>query len=299
MLVLLLCGPNLFSVDIERDIVSRGSALLGTPYRYGGTTPSGFDCSGLVNYLYKSHIPSLPRSASAMSRFGTTVALDRIAPGDLVFYATGSDRNEITHVGIYIGQNTLIQSVSAGPVRGVVLTDLDEAYWKQRYKWTKRVFPEVLKAEVKPVNVTYSKGSYSGTAENMEPEGQGVMELNNGDVYEGEFRNGLFHGLGEYQYSNGDRYVGKFENGREAGGEIVRSDGSRYSAIRNEEGTLYIARREDRSSNRVNYLLEVPTQWDDWLAYEKEKFEESLQQDREAIQNEQDRFEEWKKKSGL
>ena len=115
MVLFLLISATCFSVDIQNEIIEKGSRLVGTPYRYGGTSPSGFDCSGLVNYLYKPHISNLPRTASAMSGFGTTISLNEIAMGDLVFYATGSNRNDITHVGIYIGQNTLIQAVSAGP----------------------------------------------------------------------------------------------------------------------------------------------------------------------------------------
>lgn len=295
-----LWGSSLcFSVDIGRDIVERGSALVGSPYRYGGTNPSGFDCSGLVNYLYKPFLPDLPRNASSIAHFGSTVDLDDIVPGDLVFYATGSDRSEITHVGIYIGQNTLIQAVSAGPVRGVVLTDLDEKYWKSRFKWAKRVFPRLETAESQSVNLAYSKGQYQGQAEELEPEGRGRMDLKNGDYYIGDFKDGLFHGKGEYHYGNGDVYIGQFSNGRESGGELVRSDGSRYSAQRNESGTLIINSRADKSSNRINYLLETPTQWDDWLENERKLFEETLQADNNAADDEQRRFEEWKKNSGF
>jgi len=237
----------------------------------------------------------LPRSASAMSGFGTTIPLYELSMGDLVFYATGSNSDEITHVGIYIGQNTLIQSVSAGPERGVILTDIDEKYWNERFKWAKRVFSRVLKAEVQTISMEYNKGTYDGTAANNEPEGSGKMSLENGDAYEGQFHNGLFHGLGKYRYSNGDIYVGKFENGRESGGEIIRSDGSRYNAQRDSSGALIINRKEDRSGNRNNYLLEAPVHWDNWLTYEMEQFEESMSADREAIQSEAERFEEWKK----
>lgn len=289
-----------FSFDIGRDIVKKGSALLGTPYRYGGTTPTGFDCSGLVNYLYKPHIPDLPRKASAMARFGTTVSKDAIIPGDLVFYATGRDRLSITHVGIYIGQNTLIQAVSAGPVRGVVLTDFDEKYWKERFVLAKRVIKDQssLKGD-ESVDLQYSKGHYKGMVDNLEPEGVGLMELENGDFYKGDFQKGLFNGMGEYHYSNGDVYSGRFDKGRESGGELIRSDGSRYSAFRNESGVLIINNRADRSTNRKNYFLEVPDKWDRWMDQEQKAFNESINSDNQAVEDEMKRFEEWKKESGL
>lgn len=284
-----------FPVDIQKDIIEKGSRLVGTPYRFGGTTPSGFDCSGLVNYLYKPHVPSLPRSASSMADFGITVPIKEIAMGDLVFYATGADPYDITHVGIYIGQKTLIQSVSDGPERGVILTDLDEKYWKDRFKWVKRVFPRLLKSEVQTINTNFTKGSYEGAAADYEPEGIGLMNLKNGDVYEGQFHNGLFNGEGKYYYSNGDIYTGVFLDGREAGGDIIRSDGSRYSAYRDSSGTLIINRKVDNSGDRTNYLLEVPTNWDDWLDREMALFEASMKADRDAVQSEAERFEEWKK----
>jgi len=297
--ILFLLGSVCFPVDIGQDIIARGAELVGTPYRYGGTNPGGFDCSGLVNYLYKPFLPGLPRTASSMSRYGTAISPDQLKAGDLVFYATGHDRSSVTHVGIYIGQNTLIQAVSAGPVRGVVLTDIDEKYWKERYAGARRVFPRSEERELRSVNLSYSKGHYSGTVENLEPDGRGRMVLNNGDVYMGDFLDGLFHGSGEYHYGNGDVYKGHFIRGRESGGELIRSDGSRYSAVRNEAGQLIINRRVDRSSNRINYLLQAPTQWDQWLEHEQNLFEESLQSDNSAVEEEQRRFEEWKKSSGL
>lgn len=295
LILVLLVDTFCFSLDITRDIIGKGSRLVGTPYRYGGTTPSGFDCSGLVNYLYKPHIPSLPRTASAMASFGTAVPLYEISIGDLVFYATGSDPGEITHVGIYIGQNTLIQAVSAGPERGVILTDLNEKYWKERYKRAMRVLPVQHNDDVQNISRNFKRGSYEGTARNNEPEGNGRMIFDNGDIYEGQFRNGLFHGSGKYRYSNGDIYAGEFERGRETGGEILRADGSRFSASRDINGVLIINRRIDRSRNRINALLEVSSDWDVWLEMERAKFKSSRRAEQEAIDSEAERFEEWKK----
>jgi len=291
----LLFTSNLFSFDIQHDIIQKGSELVGTPYRYGGTNPSGFDCSGLVNYLYKPHIPSLPRTASQLSGYGTTVPLYEITGGDLVFYATGQNPDEITHVGIYIGQNTLIQAVSAGPERGVILTDLNEKYWRDRYKWTRRILFPGSDKELAKIEMNFNKGSYSGTASNNEPEGEGRMIMENGDVYSGQFHNGLFHGLGEYFYSNDDIYVGEFENGRESGGDIVKPDGSRYRAKRDSRGILIVNNRADTGESRINHLITPPTNWDDWQKYEMEQFEASKRAGREAVQSEAERFEEWKK----
>ncbi len=296
--LLILISQNIFSLDIKKEIIDKGSQLIGSPYRTGGANPSGFDCSGLVNYLYKPHVPSLPRTASQLSRYGTTINKGDLSAGDLVFYATGVDKNEITHVGIYIGQNTLIQAVSAGPSRGVVLTDLDEKYWKSRFKWIKRVVPEETEKKQEEININYNKGNYSGTASNNEPEGNGQMIMVNGDVYKGEFHNGRFHGKGEYHYSNGDVYIGNFENGFESDGEIVKSDGSRYSATRDSRGNLVIGNRIDRSQNHNNYLINPDTSWDNWLKLEGDRFEARKKAEADALNGEKERFEEWKKNNG-
>ena len=295
LILFILFSSRVFSLDIQEDIVEKGSGLVGTPYRYGGTNPSGFDCSGLVNFLFKPHIPSLPRTSSGLSLYGITIPFYEISAGDLVFYATGSDRNEITHVGIYIGQNTLIQAVSAGPERGVILTDLDEKYWKDRYKWAKRVLPQVNKKDLENISMDFNKGHFSGSANNYEPEGDGQMILENGDTYKGQFHNGLFHGFGEYRYGNGDIYVGNFDQGRESGGEILKSDGSRYYAERNVQGRLFIGNRIDTGNTRTNYLMKSSTNWDDWLSLEMEQFEASKKAGESAAQSELERFEEWKK----
>ncbi len=129
----------MISAGTAGDILKSASALVGTPYRYGGTSPSGFDCSGLLYYLYGRIVPAFPRSSSEQARAGSAVDKASLAPGDLVFYATGSNRAEITHAAIYVGSNTVIQAVSQGPQTGVVITDMDERYWKARYVTARRV----------------------------------------------------------------------------------------------------------------------------------------------------------------
>jgi hypothetical protein len=291
----LLFSTAVFALDIQLDIIEKGSELVGTPYRYGGTNPSGFDCSGLVNYLYKPHIPALPRTASELSRYGSLVPLYGLSRGDLVFYATGQNPDEITHVGIYIGQDTLIQAVSRGPERGVILTDLNEEYWKDRYKWIRRVLPYEITDEKASIEIQFNKGTYRGTAINNEPEGEGEMVLENGDTYTGQFHKGVFQGIGQYRYSNGDVYIGEFEKGMESGGEIISPNGDKDLARRDSRGSLIINNRTDTGQGRINYLIAPSTSWDDWLKNEMESFKASLQAEQEAIKSEQERFEEWKK----
>mgnify|MGYP003621880082 FL=1 len=118
-------------------VTLRALSLVGTPYRYGGNTPeSGFDCSGLVNYVYSDMLAlRLPRSSRELAGVqGPRLAPERLASGDLVFF--GSSGN-VTHVGIYVGEGRFVHAPSTG---GTVRLDrLDGPYWRDHYSGAKRV----------------------------------------------------------------------------------------------------------------------------------------------------------------
>ena len=118
-------------------VTLRALSLVGTPYRYGGNTPdSGFDCSGLVNYVYRDMLDlRLPRSSRELAAVqGAKLGPDRLASGDLVFFGS---RGEVSHVGIYVGEGRFVHAPSSG---GTVRLDrLDGAYWKGHYSGAKRV----------------------------------------------------------------------------------------------------------------------------------------------------------------
>ncbi|MDO8678970.1 MAG: C40 family peptidase [Acidobacteriota bacterium] len=114
---------------------SAALSLRGAPYRFGGTDPNGFDCSGLVSYVFGQHGLTMPREAREQFKVGKAVPRDRLEPGDLVFFSTVAPG--ASHVGIAIGGD---QFVHAPSERGVVRVDqLSTQYWATRFIGAKRV----------------------------------------------------------------------------------------------------------------------------------------------------------------
>ena len=101
---------------------------LGTPYRFGGSTPRGFDCSGLVYYTYYKAGIRVPRSTMAQYRHARPVALKNLQPGDLVFFRIA--HRSVSHVGIYAGNARFIHAPSRGRV--VSYDSLNDPYWRKR-----------------------------------------------------------------------------------------------------------------------------------------------------------------------
>jgi putative cell wall-binding protein len=133
-------GKNVVTDDVLRflkfdiqSLINTAKALQGVPYTYGGTTPSGFDCSGYINYVYKQHGIELPRTTRDIWNVGTKVSQPSI--GDIVFFETYKPGP--SHAGIYIGNNEFIHASSS---RGVSITSMDNSYFKPRYLGAKRVF---------------------------------------------------------------------------------------------------------------------------------------------------------------
>jgi lipoprotein Spr len=122
-------------------IISYAKTFLGVPYRYGGSTPSGFDCSGFINYIFGNFGFSLVRSSYGLAELGETIALSEIQPGDLMFFK-GSNANSTS-----VGHVAMVIDVTADEIKfihsangGVQITNFKTSkYYIQRYVKTKRL----------------------------------------------------------------------------------------------------------------------------------------------------------------
>jgi len=110
---------------------------IGRPYRYGGATPNGFDCSGLVQYVYRQAGFSVPRTTREQHQAGRRIDLDDAEPGDLLFYAFNGRR--IDHVAIYLGEGEALHAPATG--RTVIVAPVASNYWQGRFVDAVRLLP--------------------------------------------------------------------------------------------------------------------------------------------------------------
>ena len=122
------------------DVLFTALGLVGTPYRYGGNTPAGgFDCSGLIGYVYNGAAGiALPRTTREMNamRSASPVSRDALQAGDLLFFATSGGRR-VSHAAIYVGQGRFVHAPSTGGT--VRLDSLSNSYWQKSYLNARRV----------------------------------------------------------------------------------------------------------------------------------------------------------------
>ena len=119
-----------------QTVLKRALALLGTPYRWGGTSPErGFDCSGLVGYVFRTTLGiELPRVSRDMAKEGELVDRSHMSPGDLVFFGR---KGRVNHVGIYLGDSRFVHAPRTG--RDVTVSTMDGGYWGNKFVEARRV----------------------------------------------------------------------------------------------------------------------------------------------------------------
>ncbi len=115
-------------------IVTTAKSFMGVPYVFGGTTPAGFDCSGLVQYVFKMNGIDIPRLADEQYNLGRAVNLNQLTAGDLVFFTTYT--SGVSHVGIYLGDGNFLHASSS---KGVKIDSLNNEYWRPRFVGARKV----------------------------------------------------------------------------------------------------------------------------------------------------------------
>jgi peptidoglycan endopeptidase LytF/peptidoglycan endopeptidase LytE len=122
---------------LGQKIADLARSQLGAPYRFGGTDPAGFDCSGLVRFVFSQLQIDAPRTAAGQQRAAEPVLLAALQPGDLVFYRAAASSTD--HVGIYIGDSQFVHAPRAGRV--VEIRRLDDPWYAQRFSGAGRLPP--------------------------------------------------------------------------------------------------------------------------------------------------------------
>ncbi|HET8810602.1 MAG TPA: C40 family peptidase [Flavobacteriaceae bacterium] len=152
--LLISCGSSKRSfsdnnVSLEKvgkkrtNVVENALKFEGTPYKYGGTTKSGMDCSGLIYVAFQKENIPLPRTSRAMSLEGERLKMREVSPGDLLFFQTNKNRNVINHVGLVISvSDGEIAFVHSSTSRGVIVSSLSQAYWNEAFMMARRVIDE-------------------------------------------------------------------------------------------------------------------------------------------------------------
>lgn len=135
-------APNALAADATKPgsgvqtLLKRALALLGTPYRWGGTATNGFDCSGLVGYVFKTALGiELPRVSRDMANSGERIDRSALTAGDIVFFKVHGKR--VDHVGIYVGNGQFLHAPSTG--KDVMVSRLDQGYWSGKFMEARRV----------------------------------------------------------------------------------------------------------------------------------------------------------------
>lgn len=126
----------------QQQVVETARSYIGTPYKWGGTTRAGLDCSGLLVCSFRAANINLPRTSAEQSKYGKSVSLYQLQPGDLLFFAAKKGRGKITHVGMVteVQGRDKVMFIHASSSLGVVENNLHSDYYRKIFRKAQRPF---------------------------------------------------------------------------------------------------------------------------------------------------------------
>ncbi|WP_059171904.1 C40 family peptidase [Bacillus sp. FJAT-27445] len=196
IIALLIAGQGKAEAAEIVDLTEYAKKFVGVPYKWGGTTPSGFDCSGYVSYVYSEFGVELPRTSADQFGQGDKIEPDDRVPGDLLFFTTYKPGP--SHSGIYLGENKFIH---ASP-KGIEIASLNDSYYKKRYLGARRYIQTVLIKEGQ-IGTVYIKKKVNLWQRDENGKLKEVRVLNPGESYRVYGSDNLYGGqfnLGSQMY---------------------------------------------------------------------------------------------------
>ncbi len=138
--LLLGCSNRLSRKEKVEVVIKTARSFKGTPYKWGGTTRKGMDCSGLLLNSFQAIGQDIPRTTDKQKKLGKKVPKNEIRKGDLVFFATSKKKRKITHVGLVTEvRKGEVFFIHASTSKGVMESSLNNPYWKKRFRMARRV----------------------------------------------------------------------------------------------------------------------------------------------------------------
>lgn len=174
-------SSNKVSAATPNEIATYAKQFYGTPYKFGGTTPSGFDCSGYIRYVFNNFNINVPRTSADQFKVGTTISKDKLQPGDLVFFAN-TYKKGISHTGIYLGNGEFISAKSRGVLKANLKTD---PYWAPKYAGAKRLLNSQVAVEPVQVKPTEQMSEVFKDLSIKHPAFEAIIALNKSGVITG------------------------------------------------------------------------------------------------------------------